>query len=135
MTDEGSIRPATAADAEAIQRVARDSWHAAYDEQLGEDRVEAVVSSWFDPERVVADDVEPDERPLFVATVDGSVVGFVEAVPDDEDDRLAQLYRIYVHSGYWGRGIGGSLLDRIESVLRERGFDRLRLSEIGRAHV
>ncbi|MFC7046016.1 hypothetical protein ACFQH6_11850 [Halobacteriaceae archaeon GCM10025711] len=48
-------------DAEAIQRVARDSWHAAYDAVLGAERVDETVSSWYDPERLVADDIERDD--------------------------------------------------------------------------
>jgi ribosomal protein S18 acetylase RimI-like enzyme len=123
-----TLRPATASDTGAIRAVARASWHAAYDPVLGADRVDDVVDSWYDPERLVTDDVEPDERPLFVADDGGTVVGFAEAVPDDEDDDTAHLYRIYVHPDAWGGGIGGSLLDRIERVLRERGFEWLTLS-------
>ncbi len=122
------MRPATESDAAAIQRVARDAWHAAYDAVLGPERVDETVSSWYDPERLVEDDVEPDDRPLFVAEVDGAVVGFAEAAPDGDDDGLAHLYRIYVAPDHWGDGIGGALLARVESVLRERGFDRLQLS-------
>jgi ribosomal protein S18 acetylase RimI-like enzyme len=124
---DATIRPATASDTGAIRAVARASWHAAYDPVLGADRVDEVVDSWYDPERLATDDVEPDERPFFVAD-DGGVVGFAEAVPDDEDGDTAHLYRIYVHPDEWGRGIGGSLLDRIEDVLGNRGFEWLTLS-------
>lgn len=121
-----TIRPATVEDAPAIQAVARASWHAAYGSILGASQVEKRVDSWFAPETLVTDDIEPDDRPLFVAIVDGSVVGFAEAVPVDED--TASLYRIYVAPDHWGDGIGSALLDRVETALRERGIDRLTLS-------
>jgi ribosomal protein S18 acetylase RimI-like enzyme len=126
--EDVSIRPATVDDAEGIQQVARNSWHAAYDAVIGANQVDETVDSWYDPERLVGDDIEQPERLLFVATDDGEIVGFAEAVPDGEDDLLAHLYRLYVAPGEWRQGIGRSLLDHIETRLDDRGFDRLHLS-------
>ena len=126
--EDVSIRPATLDDAEAIQRVARDSWHAAYDAVIGADQVDETVNSWYDPERLVAEDIQQPERLLVVATADGEILAFAEAVPDEDDDQLAHLHRIYVAPAEWSRGIGSSLLDHIETLLEIRGFDRLHLS-------
>ncbi|PSQ24209.1 N-acetyltransferase [Halobacteriales archaeon QS_9_67_17] len=131
----GNVRKAGADDVSAIRRVARNAWHAAYDHILGADRVDEIVDSWYDPERLLADDIEPDERPMLVATVDGVTVGFAEAAPDESDGGLAHLYRIYVDPDHWQQGIGSSLLDRIEVILRERGFDRLQLSVLAENDV
>jgi len=65
------------------------------------------------------------------------------AVPPDpqrrggtgHDGELAHLYRIYVDPDYWVQGIGSSLLDRIEEILRERGFGRLQLSVLAENDV
>lgn len=135
MRENVSIHSATAEDVRAIQQIARDSWHAAYDAVLGADRVDETVNSWYDPERLIANDIERSERPVYVATVNGEIVGFIEAVPDEDDDTLAHLYRIYVAPEEWGRGIGGSLLDRIERILADRGFTRLHLSVIAENDV
>lgn len=135
MMEDISIRKATRDDAKAIKHVARDSWHAAYDSVLGADRVDEKIESWYDPERLVTDDIEQNDRLFFVGVVDETVVGFVEMVPDDSDDKLAHLYRIYVASDYWGRGIGSSLLDHIETVLKEQGFERLQLSVMAENNV
>ena len=69
MTKRRDPGPGAAAvdDAAAIQAVARDSWHAAYDDVLGPERVDDTVSSWYDPERLVTDDVEQADRPFYVA--------------------------------------------------------------------
>ncbi|WP_276260425.1 GNAT family N-acetyltransferase [Haloglomus litoreum] len=128
MSGDPTIRRATEADAAAIERVARDAWHAAYDDELGADRVEETVDAWFDPGRLVDDDIGDPERSVFVAEIDGGVVGFAELVPDDDEDARCHLYRIYVASAHWGRGVGGALLDRAEAAARERGFERLELS-------
>ncbi|MHB9288668.1 N-acetyltransferase family protein [Halobacteriales archaeon Cl-PHB] len=127
MTESLQVRPATAADAPAIQRVARRSWHAAYDDIIGTETVATTVETWFAPEKVVSDDVEPDERPLFVAEAGEGVVGFAEAVPDD-DPATYHLYRIYVDPDAWGEGVGTALFDRVEATVRERGATRLELS-------
>lgn len=123
-TDEPAVRPARPGDAPAVQRVARAAWHAAYDDLLGREAVEQAIASWFDPDRLVADDVRPDERPFLVAD-DGGVVGFAEAAPREG---TYHLYRLYVHPDRWREGIGRRLLERVEAGVRERGGDRLAVS-------
>ena len=130
-----SIRAGSPEDAHKIQQVARKTWHAAYDTVLGVQSVDETVDSWYDTERLITDDIEPPERLLFVATTEGTVIGFAEAVPDSTDEALAHLYRIYVTPEYWGRGIGSTLLAHIETHLNERGFDRLELSVIAENEV
>ncbi|WP_458206143.1 N-acetyltransferase family protein [Haladaptatus sp. NG-SE-30] len=129
MGDSVSVRKTIPDDSSAVQRVARTSWHAAYDEVLGESRVKEIVDSWFDPENVVAD-VNRDERPFFVAERDSEVVGFVIGIPDEERDATFHLYRIYVHPDFWGEGIGTQLLRRFEDEVRNRAARRMRLSVI-----
>lgn len=128
MTDSVTRRATADDDAPAVLRVADASCHAAYDDLLGPGRVNEIVANWYDPERLVADDIEPDERPFFVAEVDGEIVGFAEGARDADGENVAHLYRIYVHPDHWGRGVGRALLDRLEAVFRDRGFDRLRVS-------
>lgn len=134
MTGNIEIREATAADAQAIQAVARASWHAAYQEILAQETIPEVVDSWYDPERLVRDDIQADSRPVFVAERD-DVVGFIEGIDDDtvddgsgKDHGGAELYRFYVRPDSWGEGIGTALLERLESRLREMGFSELRLT-------
>lgn len=147
MTDV-AVRETTVDDVHDVQRVARAGWHASYDDIVGPERVEETVNSWYDPERLVADDVRNPERPFFVAerrgdraagrrdrTADaatgdataGDVVGFAEAAAGDEPG-VWQLYRIYVHPEAWGEGVGTALLAEIEAAVRERGAEALRVS-------
>ena len=136
-----TIRGATAEDAAAIRRVARESWHATYDDILGAEAVESVVDDWYDPDGLEESIVRDDGRFLVAEAESGSeaeVVGFAQAVLGDEDDDAAQLPRIYVHPDRWGDGVGSELLDRIESWLADRGAERLRLivladNEVGNA--
>ncbi|WP_423745536.1 GNAT family N-acetyltransferase (plasmid) [Haladaptatus sp. SPP-AMP-3] len=130
MNDAVPIRGAREDDAAAIQRVARASWHAAYDDVMGAEAVEETVDSWFAVENVVAD-VNRDERPFFVAERKGTVVGFVIGIPDGEREAGFHLYRIYVHPDHWGAGVGTRLLDRFEAELRGQNVMRLQLSAIG----
>jgi ribosomal protein S18 acetylase RimI-like enzyme len=127
VTDKPTIRPAEASDAPAIRGVARDSWHAAYDDILGAERVDGMVDEWY-----VVDDLETaiGDYVFHVAvSTDGSVVGFANAGPNPEyDEGTDKLYRIYVDPDHWGVGIGTRLLDAVEAELEDADTERLRLS-------
>ena len=135
--DGTNVRPAITGDVAAVRRVARESWHAAYDDVLGAETVDGVVDSWYDPEHLVAS-VEREDGVFLVAERDGDgdassgdstgsrVVGFTQGVLGDGDDP-AELPRIYVRPDRWGEGVGSAMLARAEEWLVDRGAERLRL--------
>ncbi len=53
---------------------------------------------------------------------EGQVVGTVAAVPDSDETSRAQLLRLYVDPGHWGRGIGRRLHDSALGHLRDAGY-------------
>ena len=123
--EDATVCEATADDAEAIRRVARKSWHAAYDDISGADAVESVVSEWYEIEGLTESIEREDGRFLVAETGDGELVGFAQAVLGDEE--AAHLPRIYVRPDCWGEGVGSALLESVESWLRDCGVERLRL--------
>lgn len=145
---EFEVRPATPDDAPAIRQVARETWHAAYDDVIGPDAVDSVVDEWYgvaglresiqreDGLFLVADRSAENELDGEVEP-DGEVVGFAQGVLADEDEP-AWLPRIYVHPDRWGEGVGSELLGRVEAWLRDAAAERLRLAvmadnEVGNA--
>ncbi|MEM4782356.1 MAG: GNAT family N-acetyltransferase [Halalkalicoccus sp.] len=118
------IRPGEPADAKAIREIARTSWHAAYDDLLGEETVKRTVEEWYALDEL-REAIERPGHALYVAE-DDDVVGFVHAGPNPDEERIAELYRIYVRPDRWGEGVGGRLLDAVEPELE--GYDRLALS-------
>jgi len=50
------------------------------------------------------------------------IVGTVSAVVDPHEATRARLQRLYVDPGYWGRGIGRDLHDRVLAQLQGAGF-------------
>ncbi|MFC4552897.1 MULTISPECIES: GNAT family N-acetyltransferase [Halorussus] len=125
---EFDVREATPADADAVHRVARDAWHAAHEDALGAAAVERAIAEWYDPETLAASTQREDGR-FLVASADGEVVGFAQAVLGEADEP-ADLARIYVAPHRWGEGVGTVLLERIERWLREQEVDRLRLAVV-----
>jgi len=143
--DDLTIRPAETGDVADVRRVARESWHAAYDDLLGPEPVESVVDEWYDLNRLRRS-VERDDGVFLVAETgedesddaesDPEVVGFAQGVL--AEDEAAELPRIYVHPDYWGEGAGSAMLERVEDWLTDRGAQRLRLivladNEVGNA--
>jgi GNAT superfamily N-acetyltransferase len=96
------VREARLEDAEAMARAHAASASAAYgrDEDL-----ERRTRRW----REVFD--EPESRP-YLAEVEGRVVGVLSV-------GSSELYAIYVHPDWWGKGVGQALLDKAEALLGE----------------
>jgi GNAT superfamily N-acetyltransferase len=80
-------------------------------------------------------DSASEDHPVWVAEVDGRVVGVVTACARDHwsGERDAYVGELVVHEDHAGRGIGRALLSCAEDWARGRGFGRLRL-ETGEAN-
>jgi GNAT superfamily N-acetyltransferase len=57
-----------------------------------------------------------------LANPDQTVVGTVGVIPDPEEGSRAQIVRLYVDPGHWGRGIGRRLHDQALAHLRRAGY-------------
>ncbi|APX00036.1 N-acetyltransferase [Halobiforma lacisalsi AJ5] len=139
-----AVRQATTDDAWTVHETARESWHAAYDDVLGSERVDEIVDEWYalgDLESSIEDANDRPDAQFLVAVPsderrepanDGGIggedcLGFAHVVPWPEDEAVGYLVRLYVTPDRWGEGIGTALLERLESEVREE-FDRLRLA-------
>lgn len=112
------IRSATPSDVAAIQRVARRTWHASYDDILGPEHVDAVVDDWYGAEGLRSA-VTDDAQPFLVAVGDDGIRGFAHTGPHPEREAVRVLYRIYVDPDHWGRGLGSRLLRETEARLAD----------------
>jgi GNAT superfamily N-acetyltransferase len=118
-----TVRPATAADADAIARIQVESWRAAYSGLLPAETIAA-----FDVaarQQLWRDGLSRPPRPgsaTFVAAVGEDTVGFATVGVSQSEAATGELYAIYVHPSSWGHGAGRALIERSEESLRESGF-------------
>jgi GNAT superfamily N-acetyltransferase len=112
-----TVREATGADAGGIGRVQERSWQAAYRHVFPVDELDRggfiEVERW--RERL---DRPPGGWSTFVAEDDGEIVGFASVGPSRDEQRVGELYAIYVDPGAWSTGAGRALLERGEQQLR-----------------
>ncbi|SFR97908.1 Predicted N-acetyltransferase YhbS [Halomicrobium zhouii] len=66
---------------------------------------------------------------VFVARVDGDIVGGVRVTETDPD--RVKISRFGVHEEWKGQGIGGRLLDHAEDAARADGYERVWLTTPG----
>lgn len=118
------LRDATPDDVEAIQAVARASMRASYGHALAEEILDDAVSQWYDA-AAVGDDLTDGSAVVVVAVEDGGVVGFGQSYVLERRERVGEIDWVHVHPDHRGRGVGTRLLDRVETILRERGVDRI----------
>lgn len=120
-----AIRPARAADREAIREVARDTWHDTYDE-LDPETIDETVADWYDDDSF-SDALEKPGTAVLVAESDDEVVGFAHGVvSEDEGDVL----RMYVHPDHQRKGIGTALHERLRTSLEDFHMNRMRAIDL-----
>src|SRR5688500_13916113 len=117
-----TVRPATAADAEAICLI--------YNQGI-EDRIATLETELRTPaERLEWMAARGLRHPVLVATDDGAVVGWASLNrfnPRPAYDHVADL-SVYVERGWRGRGVGRVLLERVLAAAREIGCRKMVLA-------
>ncbi|RKD98362.1 GNAT family N-acetyltransferase [Halopiger aswanensis] len=148
-----TIRQATTDAAPVVREIARESWHAAYDDILGAETVADVTDDWYaiaELEESIRNSRETDDETFLLAVpadtnddsdtdtapdatagsdagVGAEIEGFAHAGLHPDDPAAAYLVRLYVRPDTWGEGAGTALLERIEAAF-EPTCDRLRLT-------
>ena len=148
-----TIRPGSKADSEAISRVLRASWFAAYEGIVAAeiiDRVTAPTAALPPPpwRRTIVAEASPEERQPPrrergegepAVSPAGGVVGFASHGPEREvaaprphpltqrgaAGQVAELYAIYVDPRWWSTGTGRSLMDEVLAAARAEGYERI----------
>ncbi|MFD1513206.1 GNAT family N-acetyltransferase [Halomarina rubra] len=121
-----TIREATRDDVPGIRRVAREGWHAAYDEFLDETTIERVLDRWYGPASVERAVTDPDAVYLVAEPTDSTdrnVVGYVSGRA--QTDRYGSGKSFYVAPERWGEGIGSALFERLLDSLRAASVERV----------
>ena len=132
------VRDADIDDADAIATAHIDGWRAGYRGVVPDEYLDAeeFASSRRDRWRSWSWQQIPESR-LFVVTLQGRVVGFghagpeqvvahgiesPESEPGDGDEARGEIYGFYLHPTAWGSGGAGALMSRCEEFLRDEGF-------------
>jgi len=124
------VRPATARDGDAVGRVQVESWRAACAGLLAEEAVagfdiearQPLSREWL--AQMPATRFGGPASELFVAELDGDVVGFANVGEARDEAGEGELYTIYVDPSCWGRGVGRALMERARRRLRAPGSGR-----------
>jgi len=130
-----TLRPATPADAEALAKLAADSFVAAFGHLYQPEDLQAFLGEYRTPERYGADLADPARR-IQLAEVDGEPAAYCLIVIGEQfDERPAPrparpvfLSQLYCAPGQSGHGLGAALMDWAIAEARAEGADALQLS-------
>lgn len=120
-----TVRLATAGDAEPIGRIHAETWRAAYAGVFPDAAFDVEERRRWWRERLAREPQSPGA--VFVAELEGTVVGFAGVGASREEDGIGELYAIYVDPRCWGTGAGRALIERAEESLRASGFSEAML--------
>ena len=115
-----SIRAATEHDAVAISHVHVQSWRTTYAGIVPEE----YLATLNEAERVLLREWLTRDIPVYIADLDGEIVGFISggAIREPVQTYDAELYAIYLLEQAQGQGIGTALLKKLAESLSSKGF-------------
>jgi len=73
------IRTASPKDIEAIYEILQISWHAAYDDLIGQEAVETITADWYDPMQI-AQEINHQKAEYIVADDGEKIYGVAHAL-------------------------------------------------------
>ena len=129
------LRPATPADADALSRLAAESFVAAFGHLYRAEDLQLFLDRYRTPERYRADLADPRKR-VQLAEVDGRLAAYSLIVlgehfderPDPRPERPVFLSQLYCAPGMPGRGLGAALMEWTIAEARAWGADAVQLS-------
>lgn len=95
-------------DIKQVQDVAKTAWHATYQDIIPLEIQEKFLETAYNDKRLKQ---RLERSFLFVAEVEGRIVGFANFSPISEDGRV-ELGAIYLYPEQQGKGIGSALLQK-----------------------
>jgi diamine N-acetyltransferase len=129
---QGTIRPATASDADLLTELGRQAFYEAFCEVTAPDDMAEHLNSSF--KRAIIENQITDERSLFfIAEIDSLPAGYAYSFPTTPPDCIKpeaaiQLVRLYLRKQYYGRSVGDALMQSSIDEARCRGYRRIWLS-------
>ncbi|HUZ72001.1 MAG TPA: GNAT family N-acetyltransferase [Stellaceae bacterium] len=119
---ETVIRPASAADLDAVRALLRETWHQVYDPILGGDAVDEVIARWHAPALLAAQ--IRDARSSFLVACDGAQL-VAHGFAHEPEPATLVVSRLYVRPDRQRQGIGTRMLAALRA--RHAGARTLRL--------
>lgn len=111
-----TIRKATAADCELINKLAWEVFPATYKEILSDDQMDYMMDWMYAPENV-RQQMEEEGHVYFIAYKEGEPAGYVSVQQQDTD--VFHLQKIYVLPTFQGAHLGSQLFDQAVKYIKE----------------
>jgi ribosomal protein S18 acetylase RimI-like enzyme len=122
-----SIRPATSADLQAVQRLLRETWHATYDAHYGAGEVEEISCRWHAIEALAQQLTYPGSV-FLVAEQTGAIIA--SSLAHEIEPGVIKLSRLYVSPANQSRGLGAPLMRETLAGFDPANLVRLEVAEL-----
>lgn len=111
-----TIRRATIADCELINKLANEVFPATYKEILSPEQLDYMMGWMYAPENI-RKQMEEEDHVYFIAYEECEPTGYVSV--QQQDENVFHLQKIYVLPRFQGAGLGSKLFDQAVKYIKE----------------
>jgi GNAT superfamily N-acetyltransferase len=122
-----TIRPANLADAEAIVRMAHQTWWPTYGEILSTEQLTYMLEAIYTSDKI-ASQIDDGSQIYLILEEEGQPVAFASYSARDEDADVYKLHKLYCLPQTHGKGYGKLLVDAVINATQEAGKKVLELN-------
>lgn len=120
------LSPLTASDFDTVAALAETIWRTHYPAMISMAQIDFMLAGRYTPERLQRY-LAADDCWLELLTVDGAPVGYCSYALTDTPQEM-KLQELYLLPAHRGRGLGGIMLQHVETQARTRGCTALMLT-------
>jgi ribosomal protein S18 acetylase RimI-like enzyme len=127
-SDQINVRSAVLADADNISKLGSQTFTETFGHSLTPRDLTSYLEDSYTPTRISQDLSDPRKQTVVACDIDDQLLGFAMVFQGDVEDCVSaeenpiELWRLYVHTDYHGRGIGRNMFKELELRAKQNGF-------------
>jgi diamine N-acetyltransferase len=122
-----TIKEASIADVKTIQEIANVTWPITYGEILSKEQLDYMMNLFYS-DKALTKQIQTQEQLFYIAYEQATILAFMAIEHRYKKEAVTRIHKIYILPEAQGKGIGKSLIDRVQKLAIQNNSTSLSLN-------